>query len=304
VSGPLLELRDVQVAYRGRGAPITAVRGVSLTVGRGERLGLVGESGCGKSSLARAMLGLEPLGGGAATFDGRPVHGAAPGLRRRFQPVFQDAGGALDPRRTVGASLREPLDIHRVGPPGERGARVDALLDLVQLPRDVQGRLPRTLSAGQRQRVSLARALALEPELLVLDEPVSSLDVSVQAQVLNLLETIAAARSLALVFISHDLDVVAHVCERVAVMYAGLVVEQGPTHEVLARPRHPYTAALCAARARALSSSIAGAPPSPSRWPPGCAFHPRCPRALPSCAVDLPRLPVGPHRAACPVVDP
>jgi oligopeptide/dipeptide ABC transporter ATP-binding protein len=303
VTAALLDVRGAQVAYRARGTSITAVRGVSLSVGRGERLGLVGESGCGKSSLARAMLGLEPLTAGTITFDGQAVHGAPRSLRRRFQPVFQDAGSALDPRMTVQASLLEPLDIHRVGTPAERRARVDALLELVQLPPDVKARLPRSLSAGQRQRVNIARALALEPELLILDEPVSALDVSVQAQVLNLLEAIAKARSLALVFISHDLDVVAHLCDRVAVMYAGLIVEQGPTADVLERPKHPYTQALCAARTRPLAAAAPGEPPSPSNWPPGCAFHPRCPRAIERCAKERPMLPEGAHRAACFVTD-
>ncbi|MEW6430099.1 MAG: ABC transporter ATP-binding protein [Myxococcota bacterium] len=304
MSAPLLDVRDAHVTYRARGGLVTAVRGVTLSVARGERLGLVGESGCGKSSLARAMLGLERLSGGAITFDGQPVRGAPRALRRRFQPVFQDAGSALDPRMTVGASLLEPLEIHGIGTAKDRAVRVDALLDLVQLPRDVQARLPRALSAGQRQRVNIARALALEPELLILDEPVSALDVSVQAQVLNLLEAIAKARSLALVFISHDLDVVAHLCERVAVMYAGLLVELGPTADVLERPRHPYTEALCAARTRALAQAAAGEPPSPTRWPPGCAFHPRCPKAVERCGKERPALPSGPHRAACFVTDP
>jgi oligopeptide/dipeptide ABC transporter ATP-binding protein len=304
VTAALLEVRGAQVAYRARGTSLTAVRGVSLSVRRGERLGLVGESGCGKSSLARAMLGLEPLTAGTITFDGQAVHGAPRSLRRRFQPVFQDAGSALDPRMTVQASLLEPLDIHRVGTPAERRARVDALLELVQLPPDVKARLPRSLSAGQRQRVNIARALALEPELLILDEPVSALDVSVQAQVLNLLEAIAKARSLALVFISHDLDVVAHLCDRVAVMYAGLIVEQGPTADVLERPKHPYTQALCAARTRVTApAAVPGEPPSPSNWPPGCAFHPRCPRAIERCAKERPKLLEGTHRAACFVTD-
>jgi len=299
----LLAARDVRVHYRVRGATLEAVRGVSLSVARGERVGLVGESGSGKSSLARALLGLEPIASGAIHFDGQAVHGAARALRRRFQPVFQDAGSALDPRMSVGASLREPFEIHDVGTAVEREARVDALLELVQLPREVKERLPKTLSAGQRQRVNIARALALEPELLILDEPVSALDVSVQAQVLNLLDGIAKARSLTLVFISHDLDVVAHLCSRVAVMYAGLVVEQGPTATVLEGPLHPYTRALCAARTQPLAATP-GEPPSPHRWPSGCAFHPRCPVVGPRCATERPALADGPHRAACFVTDP
>ncbi|GMU61106.1 MAG: ABC transporter ATP-binding protein [Myxococcaceae bacterium] len=299
----LLGVEGAHVHYRARGTTVEAVRGVSLTVNKGERLGLVGESGCGKSSLARAMLGLEPLAAGAIRFDGQPVHGAKATLRRRLQPVFQDAGSALDPRMTVAASLREPLEIHRVGTAASREARLDELLDLVKLPREVKGRLPKTLSAGQRQRVNLARALALEPELLVLDEPVSALDVSVQAQVLNLLESIARTRALTLVFISHDLDVVAHLCDSVAVMYAGLVVERGPTARVLESPLHPYTRALCAARVKALEGTP-GEPPSPAHWPPGCAFHPRCPVVVERCRKDRPALPEGEHRAACFVTDP
>ncbi|MEW5743677.1 MAG: ABC transporter ATP-binding protein [Myxococcota bacterium] len=299
----LLTVEDAHVSYRARGAKVEAVRGVSLGVEKGQRLGLVGESGCGKSSLARAMLGLEPLASGVILFDGQPVHGAGPSLRRRFQPVFQDAGSALNPRMTIADCLREPLDIHRVGAASARQARVDELLELVQLPPEVKARLPRTLSAGQRQRVNIARALALEPELLILDEPVSALDVSVQAQVLNLLETIARARSLTLIFISHDLDVVGHLCDEVAVMYAGLLVERGPTARVLESPLHPYTRALCAARAKALEGA-AGEPPSPSRWPTGCAFHPRCAVAVDRCRTERPALPNGEHRAACFVTDP
>jgi oligopeptide/dipeptide ABC transporter ATP-binding protein len=299
----LLAVEGAWVQYRVRGARVDAVRGVSFTVNQGDRLGLVGESGCGKSSLARAMLGLEGLSAGAILFDGHPVHQLAPAQRRRLQPVLQDAGSALDPRMTVGASLREPLEIHRIGDAATREARIDELLDVVQLPREVKARFPRTLSAGQRQRVNIARALALDPELLILDEPVSALDVSVQAQVLNLLEAIARARRLSLVFISHDLDVVAHLCDRVAVMYAGLLVEQGPVEAVLEAPKHPYTRALCAARDRPLDGLV-GEPPSPSRWPSGCAFHPRCSLAVERCRAEPPKLPAGAHRAACFVVDP
>lgn len=298
----LLEAKDVQVAYGAGRERVTAVRGVSLTVGRAERLGVVGESGSGKSSLARALLGLEPLAGGSVTFGGQPVHGAPRALRRRLQPVFQDSGGALDPRMSAGASIVEPLEIHRVGDAAERRRRLDTLLAQVQLPPEVASRLPRALSAGQRQRVNIARALALEPELLILDEPVSSLDVSVQAQVLNLLGDVVRERALAVVFISHDLDVVAHLCDRVAVMYAGLVVEVGPTADVLERPLHPYTRLLCAASAG--QAQAAGESPSPSRWPTGCAFHPRCPVAIARCRVERPALPDGQHRAACFVTDP
>ncbi|MGV3624079.1 MAG: ABC transporter ATP-binding protein [Archangium sp.] len=233
----LLDARDVRVNYGTR----EAVRGVTLQLARGERVGLIGESGSGKSSLARALLGLEPLAGGSVTFDGKPMHGAPKQVRRRFQPVFQDVGAALDPRMTIEASLAEPFAIHGVKKPD-----LAALLSRVQLAAELLGRFPRELSVGQRQRVNLARALALEPDVLLLDEPVSALDVSVQAQVLNLLNGFAS--SIAFLVITHDLSVVEHLCARVIVMRDGEFVEQGDVQQILTAPRHAYTQQLIASR--------------------------------------------------------
>jgi peptide/nickel transport system ATP-binding protein len=243
---PLLAADHVRVTYRTNGVTFDAVKDVSLSLNKGERLGLIGESGSGKSSLARALLGLEPLAAGTVRFDGQPMHGAARAVRARFQPVFQDVGAALNPRFRIRDVLAEPFLIH--GRPVD-DARLTGLLAQVQVPADVLPRFPRELSVGQRQRINLARALALEPELLLLDEPVSALDVSVQAQVLNLLGELARLRSLTLFVISHDLDVIAHLCTRVAVMHAGLIVEAGPVTQVFAAPAHPYTRSLLAARA-------------------------------------------------------
>ncbi len=290
----MLQATDVRVSYRVDGRTLEAVRGVSLSVERGERLGLIGESGSGKSSLARALLGLEPLAGGSVRFDGQPMHGAPRTLRRRFQPVFQDVGAALNPRLRLRDALAEPFEIH--------GVRFDeprlvALLAQVQLSGELLTRFPRELSVGQRQRVNLARALALEPELLLLDEPVSALDVSVQAQVLNLLIDLTKLRSLSLLVITHDLDVVAHLCTRVAVMYAGKIVEQGDVKALLDRPRHPYTRLLVESRSRLVEGK--GDVPQGLAWPSGCAFEPRCPLAVARCRAESPPLTGETHRCAC-----
>jgi oligopeptide/dipeptide ABC transporter ATP-binding protein len=291
----LLEAVDVRVRYRH----LEAVRGVTLSVERGERVGLIGESGSGKSSLARALLGLEPLAGGSVHFDGQPMHGAKPGLRRRFQPVFQDVGAALDPKLRIRAVLAEPFQIH--GRPFD-DAMLSALLTQVQLSAELLGRLPHELSVGQRQRVNLARALALEPELLLLDEPVSALDVSVQAQVLNLLSSITRQRSLSLLVITHDLDVVAQLCTRVAVMYAGRIVEGGTVAEVLEQPLHPYTRLLVESRRQIVEAT--GEPASLHAVPSGCAFHPRCPHAVDRCRSEDPKLTGTHHSSACFVFGP
>lgn len=301
----LLQAADLRVTYQTAAGALAAVRGVSLGLARGETLGLVGESGCGKSTLARALLGLERLAAGSVHFDGAALQGASPAtlraLRRRFQPVFQDPGSALDPRMSVGASIAEPLGIHRVGTRAERRRRVAALLEAVQLPQELAARLPAELSSGQRQRVALARALALEPELLLLDEPVSALDVSVQAQLLNLLAALKRARGLTLLFISHDLDVVAWLADRVAVMYAGRLVEVGAVADVVERPRHPYTRALLDARPGRQPSGapLPPEPPSPLDVPAGCAFAARCPLAQDRCRRDDPSLQGAPQLAAC-----
>ena len=290
----LLEATDVKVSYRVGNRPLEVVRGISLKLARGDRLGLIGESGSGKSSLARALLGLEPLAGGKVRFDGQPMHGARPAQRRRFQPVFQDVGAALDPRMRVRAVLAEPFVIHDQS---VDDTKLTALLDQVQLSAELLNRLPRELSVGQRQRINLARALALEPELLLLDEPVSALDVSVQAQVLNLLGELALKRSLTLVVITHDLDVVAQLCTRVAVMYAGRIVEQGAVAEVLEQPLHPYTRLLVESRQKIIAAT--GEPASPHALPTGCSFHPRCPHVLARCRSEDPALTGERHASAC-----
>ena len=284
----LLEAKDVQVSYRVGGRRIDAVRGVSLSVASGDRLGLIGESGSGKSSLARALLGLEPLAGGSVTFDGQKMHGAKAALRRRFQPVFQDVGASLNPRMRIREVLAEPFVIHdrKVD-----DAVLSALLAQVQLSAELLTRLPRELSVGQRQRVNLARALALEPELLLLDEPVSALDVSVQAQVLNLLNALTKQR--ALLVISHDLDVVAHLCSRVAVMFAGRIVESGLVADVLERPLHPYTRLLVESRHKTVEGAEAASSST------GCSFHPRCAHAIDRCRSEDPQLTGRTQRSAC-----
>jgi peptide/nickel transport system ATP-binding protein len=285
----LLVGRGVRVRYRVGGRSIEAVRGVDLSIAPGERVGLIGESGSGKSSLARALLGLEPLAGGSVSFDGQPMASAPRALRRRFQPVFQDVGAALDPRFTIREVLAEPFEIHRVPlAPG----RLEALLARVQLSAELLERRPRELSVGQRQRVNLARALALDPELLLLDEPVSALDVSVQAQVLNLLRGLDTA----MLVITHDLDVVAHLCSRVLVLYAGRVVEQGPVESLLERPLHPYTRLLVESRTRLVEGK--GDAPTPLAHP-GCAFAPRCPLVIARCHAEVHALGSSAHACAC-----
>ena len=310
---PLVQATEVSVGYDSAAGRVRAVDRVSLSIFRGETLGLVGESGCGKSSLGRALLQLLPLERGTVTFDGQALHGLSSAelkkLRPRMQPVFQDPIAALDPRMSVGDTLGEALGVRSALTRAERTRQIGALLDTIGLPPESAERRPHAFSAGQRQRICIARALAVEPEFLVLDEPVSALDVSVQAQIVNLLVELQRTRALTYLFISHDLGVVAHLATRVAVMYAGRIVELGPTEAVLAHPRHPYTRALIAslpARSpedRGQRVAVPGEPPSPLRRPAGCAFHPRCALAIQTCRTAVPALqPAGPeHFAACPV---
>ena len=282
----------------GRAAEVRAVDGVSLTIGHGRTLGLVGESGCGKSTTARLVLGLETPDGGSVAFEGRAM--PPPGspewrrLRARMQMVFQDPLGALDRRLPVGVQIAEPLEIHRLGDASARAARVADLLQAVGLRPDQAARYPHELSGGQRQRAVLARALATDPALLVCDEPISALDVSIQAQVMNLLVELQERFGMGMLFVSHDLRAVRQVSHRVAVMYLGRVVEEGEPDAVLHDPAHPYAQALVSAIPHpgrgARRIVLQGDPPNPADRPAGCAFHPRCPVATALCAREAPVL--------------
>jgi len=321
MSGALLELRDVRTYFpvhrgfllRRQSGSVRAVDGVTLSVRQGEVLGLVGESGCGKSTLARTILQLVPATGGAVVLNGRNLGEAAraelQACRRDLQMIFQDPHASLNPRMTVHATLAEPLIVHGICGRGEVQGRVDELMRIVGLAPRFAQKYPHEFSGGQRQRIAIARALALRPKIIVADEPVSALDVSIQAQILNLLSQLCREMNLALIFIAHDLSVVRHISDRVAVMYLGRIVELGPAAEVIDRPRHPYTRALVSAipvpdpaveRARR-RIVLAGEPPSPIHPPAGCAFHPRCPHAVDRCRDAVPSLVAcGPsHEAAC-----
>ncbi len=298
---PLLSVDDLTVEYDVGGKTLSAVAGVSLTVGKSETLGLVGESGCGKSTLGRAVLQLRRPTGGRVTFDGTELTtlgGEAMRLmRRRLQLIFQDPIASLNPRRCIGDIIAEPLVITGVSDKAERERRVREVMVAVGLDPDAAiGRLPHEFSGGQCQRICIARALILEPELVICDEPVSALDVSIRAQILNLLEDMKQRYGLTLLFIAHDLAVVKAVSDRIAVMYLGKLAEVGPTEQVFTRPAHPYTKLLLEAipvpdpTVRPIANVAVGEPPSPLAPPSGCRFRTRCPRADAQCAAEVPAL--------------
>jgi peptide/nickel transport system ATP-binding protein len=303
MSETILRAKNIARSYEmhrglfGQASVVQAVADVTLSVARGETLGIVGESGSGKSTTGRLLLGLEPPTSGSVIFDNKllPAVGS-PDWRKqrtRMQMIFQDPLGALDRRIRVAAQIREPLDIHAIGTPQERTGRVGELLDAVGLSGEIAQRYPHELSGGQRQRVVLARALATRPDLLVCDEPVSALDVSIQAQVVNLLSDLQDELGLTMVFISHDLRVVRQVSHRIAVMYLGRIVEEGEADDLFIRPIHPYTRALVSAApvpGKKLSGRIMlqGEPPNPANRPSGCAFHPRCAAAIARCRSEMP----------------
>jgi len=297
IEGPLLAALDVHCSFQvkrglfAKAQPLRAVNGVSLEIERGEVVAVVGESGCGKTTLARALLGLVAPQQGRVMFDGAPLGSLATrGVARRMQPIFQDPYSSLNPRRTLGEIIRRPLDVHGVGAPAERHRKVESMMALVGLPPRLLHNYPNQLSGGQRQRAAIARAIIMEPELVICDEPTSALDVSVQSQILNLLLDLRDDLGLTYLLITHDLAVVEHMATRVAVMYLGEIVETGPAAEVFAAPRHPYTQALLASALTVTPG--AGVPdnrmglafPNPLEMPAGCKFHPRCPAALPLCA--------------------
>jgi len=282
----------------GEPAAIRAVDGVSFDIQRGETLGLVGESGCGKSTCGETLLNLQDPTGGTVRFDGEDVYELAGEefleFRKQAQIVFQDPFSSLDPRMTIGETVKQPLDIHGVGTPTERTERVRDLLERVGLSADQFERYPHEFSGGQRQRVGIARALALEPDFLVLDEPTSALDVSVQAQVLNLLADLQTEFDLTYLLISHDLSVIRHVCDRVAVMYLGEIAEIGPAEAIFNDPKHPYTRALLESVPRADTTerdrdvrTLSGDVPSPRDPPSGCRFRTRCPVIIPPSGRDI-----------------
>jgi len=315
----LLEVRNLKVHF-----PVThgvfsrsqdvvrAVDDVSLAIAPGETVGLVGESGCGKTTLGRAVVRLIEPTSGKVLFDGEDIAGLTGSTlrarRRNFQMIFQDPYGSLDPRMTVARIIGEALDIHRLAPePAARRRRIEALLAEVGMDSSHAQRYPHELSGGQRQRIGIARALALEPRLMVCDEPVSALDVSVQAQIINLLEDLQRRHNMACLFIAHDIAIVEHISRRVLVMYLGRIVESGDAEAICHFPKHPYTQALISAvpvidpDSRRRRILLSGELPSPIHPPGGCPFHPRCPVAEPRCQAEVPPLrEISPgHHAAC-----
>ncbi|MGE3954981.1 MAG: ABC transporter ATP-binding protein [Parachlamydiales bacterium] len=284
---------------------LTAVDGVSFTLGKGETLGIVGESGCGKSTLGRCLLRLEEPTTGSITMEGENILALTPSALRRWrkaaQMVFQDPFASLNPRKTIGENIGGAFRFHNIPQ-----TRIAATLERVGLSPDIASRYPHEFSGGQQQRICIARAIALEPELLVCDEVVSALDVSIQAQILNLLADLKKELNMSYLFISHDLGVVRYLCDRVLVLYLGKVCEEGPTEEVFSNPKHPYTQMLLSAIPKAHPSHtptrlpLIGEPPSPRNPPSGCPFHPRCPQAQPNCAsAPPPHQQAGEHHWRC-----
>ena len=313
---PVIELRNVHKrfvttpdllqkivgAVAGQPAQVRtvhAVNGVNLQIAKGEVLGLVGESGCGKSTLGRVVAGLHPVTEGQLLYQGKEVSGLAGKDRLAYtlgvQMVFQDPQASLNPRQKLHQILGEALHVHKLAPSGDVPGRVDAALAEVGLATEYRNRLPHQISGGQRQRIGIARALMVAPDFLVCDEPVAALDVSIQAQVINLFMDLRAQRGLTYMFISHDLGVVRHISDRVAIMYLGKIVEMAPTAEIFTKAQHPYTQALLAevpdvARRKRAFVPIKGEIPSPLNPPSGCTFHPRCPHAMERCKTEVPVL--------------
>lgn len=311
IESPLLEVENLVKHFpSGHKRVVRAVDGVSFAIRRGETLGLVGESGCGKTTVGRSLLRLIEPTGGEVRFDGRDLlklrKGELRQLRRRMQIIFQDPYSSLDPRCKVGAIIGEPLEVHGLGNRMERRERISELLKVVGLDPDFAGRYPHQFSGGQRQRIGIARALAVRPDVLICDEPVSALDVSIQAQILNLFMALRQQLGLTYLFISHDLGVVHHVSDRMVIMYLGRVVEEAQTDELFRVPNHPYTQALLAEMpriepGRRVFTAVKGEIPSPSNPPTGCHFHPRCPQAIERCRSEVPLLReiAQGHRSAC-----
>ncbi len=310
-SNPLLDVRNVSVQYNTSQGVVRAVLDANLSIERGSTLALVGESGCGKSTLAKAIVGLLPPYSGSVWLGDEQVEGLGRrgrrGVAKRLQMIFQDPDASLNPRLTLAASVEEPLRLHTRLDRAGRDQRVAALFSQVGLDVSLRHRYPHELSGGQRQRVCIARALAVEPELLVCDEVVSALDVSVQAQIINLLRELQQRLGVSLLFITHDLAVVRQIADCVAVMYLGRIVEEGPVAATLDSPQHPYTQSLLAAvpslgaRGTARERSVVrGEVPSPFTPPEGCHFHPRCSAATERCRREVPSLvQIGPSRCRC-----
>jgi peptide/nickel transport system ATP-binding protein len=313
--GGALQVRNLTKHFKlggllsGKRQVIRAVTDVSFDVPAGHSIGLVGESGCGKSTVSRAILRLVEPDSGTVVFDGIDLRQASRAalrkLRQRLQFIFQDPYSSLNTRRTIRQTLEEPLKVHRLGTKAEIREKAEQMLNEVGLPPEALGRYPHEFSGGQRQRIGIARALVLKPELVIADEPVSALDVSVQAQILTLLDGLRERHHLSFLFVSHDLGVVRHFCSRVCVMYLGRIVETGPTRDVLDKPAHPYTQLLRDSspvpdpRHRLTLAKHDGEIPSPANPPAGCSFHTRCPHKMPVCTERLPALKeVAPGRSA------